>query len=171
MTHEESRPLLASNTTASAWEPPRAGFSPASPLAQPSPPGQPPTPPNPTLNPAPAPEGSAKAAACHVAAGRQCPPPASAPGPAVDRQPLTSTLRFLWADAHSSGTLHSHSFNPGRSALLLSPSRGGENCCKETSSDLSGITELVQGEPGTTTVYSFEGPLPPLLQDLVAEVV
>lgn len=90
-----------------------------------------PLPPPPTLNPAPAPESSAEAAACRVAAGQR-PPPASAPGPAVDRQQLTSTSRFLWADARSSGTLHSHSFNPGRSALLLSPSRGGENCCKET---------------------------------------
>lgn len=121
-----------------------------------------------TPQPRPSPRGISKGSClprgCRPAQRR---PPASAPGPAADRQQLTSTLRFLWADAHSSGTLHSHSFNPGRSALLLSPSRGGENCCKETLSDLSGITELVQGEPELvqgepgTTVYSSEGSLPP----------
>lgn len=83
----------------------------------------------------------------------RCPPPAPATGPAVDRQQLTCTSFFLWADAHSSGTLHSHSFKPGRSALLLSPFFRGENCCKETLSGLSRITGLV-GEPGRLALNS-----------------
>lgn len=54
-----SRPLIpASSTMASAWERPRAGLHPASPLAQPSLPGQP-----------PAPRGVLRGAACHLAAG------------------------------------------------------------------------------------------------------